>query len=113
LGATIWKDEGDLFELGIWVTEAEDETLRISALDPSGLFGKSQFQFSDKLHSIQNQSCEGMTAREAMDIMQLATGWLSIVVHNAGGDPSTVAVMVTKRTPDEPAGISLKTWQLY
>ena len=108
LSVTMWKDEADLFALGIWVTEAEDETLRISALDPSGPFGKSQFQFSDKIHSIQNQSCEGMTAQEAIDILEHTTGWLNIVVHNADGDLSTVAVMVTKRTPDELAGISLK-----
>jgi len=87
-----------------------DETLVYSISDEDGsLLKDSPFRPGDRVLSINGRRTESMDSAEAAVLLREATGFVHIVVHNAGGDPTLVETMITKANKNQRSGMGLKS----
>lgn len=67
------------------------------------------FQAGDRILSINNKRTQHMDSTEAARILREASGFVTIVCHNAGGDPCLIETMITKANKNQRSGMGLKS----
>jgi type II secretory pathway component PulC len=112
LEVVVWKEQPDV-EVGVSLKRmGDDMALRVSHLNPNGLLGRTPLRFGDTLRKINNQEVpEGMTVREAIELLRKATGRLAIVVENTGGNPELLSTTVSRQPEgwrSKEIGVSLR-----
>ena len=79
--------------------------LRVTAIQPSSPFDETPIGVGDQILSINNENCS-QSSRRARELLQQTTGPLMVVVQVDDGNPSLVATMITKPSPNTPVGIA-------
>lgn len=67
------------------------------------------FQAGDRVLSINNKRTNHMDSAEAARILREASGFVTIVCHNHGGDPCLIETMITKANKNQRSGMGLKS----
>ena len=102
ISATVHKKRQKI-GLGMRVVDGQ---LRVVSLVPFGLFAASPVRVSDAIVSINGIDCRNCpSAKDACDLVEKLSGWVTVVTRVDGGNPSMVATMITKPTPDALVGI--------
>lgn len=106
ISATFVKSTADTF-LGVKLGKGDDTT--IVAIARKGPIHESPLRVGDKLLSVNNKPCNGMTSVEVCKFMKELVGSVTLVAHNEGGASDVVESMMTKNSPDELLGVTLRT----
>jgi predicted metalloprotease with PDZ domain len=108
ISAMVWKETKHT-SMGICFRSYSDGSLRIAAIDPNGLFAESPLCVGDHVVSINQIGCRGKRYRFAKkNLKALASGAITIVVHNKGGNSSVVESSISKPTLSSPLGIGFR-----
>ena len=89
---------------GISVKEMNGDNY-VSYIDPKGIFGDTDLKVGLKLVRVKHKELHGKTAAEALEILQQATGSITIYAEQAG----FYHVKVFKETPSSKVGIKLRS----
>lgn len=107
LSATVVKPSKET-RLGIQLCQDTAGDVRISFLRETGVLFQSPLRVGDKIVSINGKSCFDMDHNISLDILKEAVGFVTIIVHNVGGDPKLVETMVEKISPRSPVGLGIR-----
>jgi len=107
ISATVLKRERNADDTGLSL-EKVDEGLRISSIDPGGLFGETSLCEGDYVLSVNNTSCEDRRVAYVSRLIRRSKEAVTLVVRRIDGDPFIVSTMVTKPTPDSRVGIGVQ-----
>lgn len=107
ISAMVWKATPQT-SLGIRFQSHNDGSLRISAIEPDGLFAESPLCVGDFVISINKVSCRGKRYDVALRRVRSTSGSVTIVARNKGGNPAIVTSSVTKPTPATLLGIGFQ-----
>jgi hypothetical protein len=88
--------------------ERVEERLRISSIDPEGLFGETPINEGDFVLSVNHACCADKKPRYVSRLIRQAKEAVTLVVRRKDGDPYIVSTMVTKPTPESKVGIGLQ-----
>jgi hypothetical protein len=95
-------------KIGVGIKQHQDGSLRISFIRESSLLSSSPLKVGDQILSINTKSCIGMTKAEAIRFLSEASGCVTLVALNPGGDPNHVETMVEKPSDDHPVGLAFR-----
>ncbi|CAB9509764.1 expressed unknown protein [Seminavis robusta] len=84
--------------------------IRITGIVDNSLASDSPLRVGDRVLSVDSKDCanDKMNGEGVARILQRATGNVTLVLHNAGGDADLVESMIMKSNKDEKIGLSLK-----
>lgn len=107
ISATVIKNSPQE-QIGISLLRDDTVVYSISHEEDS-LLKDCPFQAGDKVLSINNKRTEHMDSAEAARLLREVTGFITIVVHNATGDPCLIETMITKANKNQRSGMGLKS----
>jgi hypothetical protein len=81
----------------------------ISRISEKGLFSKSNVRPGDRVISVNGISCR--SAQKFATLIHAAPTFVSIVLHNRGGDPRLVSTSIPKPTRDTKVGFTLRNYR--
>lgn len=85
-----------------------DDGLRISSIDPKGLFSDAPIAEGDVVLSVNNDSCQDLSSRLVLRLIQRSKESVTLIVRRLEGDPYIVSTTVTKPTPESRFGIGVR-----
>lgn len=107
ISATVVKESEDT-PLGIeLISENKGHAVIISAIHEKGIMANTPFKKGDRLLSVNTKRCYIMDAKAVLEFMAGLEGKITLVIHNAGGDPNLVESMITRTRPDAPCGLGM------
>ena len=113
--ATVLKPNPEA-EVGISVemsVEQGEGSLRVSRIDPDGLFAAAPICVGDTVLSINQTSCKNKDETFFSKLVTESEREVTAVVHTADGDPYLVSTMVTKPSPTSRVGLGFKLVEGY
>lgn len=111
LSATVIKNS-PTEQIGINLLRDETVVYSISRGEEdegSSLLRNCPFQAGDRLLSVNNKRTQHMDSSEVARMLREASGFITIVVHNPGGDPCLHETMITKANRNQRSGMGLKS----
>jgi predicted metalloprotease with PDZ domain len=103
----VWKPTPQA-ALGLKFMSYDDGSVRISGIDPHGLFADSTLRVGDHVVSINDISCSGNEYHKALYDARRVSGAVQIVVCFNAGNPRFVTASIVKAFPSTQVGIGFK-----
>ena len=99
--------KSNMSDLGLCFEEAA-EGLRISRIDPEGLFSETPLAMGDYILSVNNFTCEQKDVAYIWRMIRRGTRTVTLVVHRPDGDPYLISSTVSKPSPESKVGIGVQ-----
>lgn len=95
-------------KLGIFLKGRRGGGVRISRINPVGLFGKCPLEKGDVLVAVNGYSCVDAAPADVSAFVRKAKETVSVLVRNENGNPLTASSTVQKPTIESKVGIAMK-----
>lgn len=109
ISVTVLKSTKRSDDIGLCFEKAED-VIRISRIDPEGLFSDAPLAVGDRILSINNLACEQKDVAYIWRVIRRATRTVTLVVHHPDGDPYLISSTVSKPSPESKVGIGVQIY---